>query len=173
MISYACPRYRGRGEVSCHPAYTPLNVSARRDIVRPAMFKRCYRDPLCDIVKPHDIAAVSRYRAVYARYRVPVHDIVGSVNEIPLVVRSSSRVHMSIDLGEAPPTADVHACIPRDAAARAPPPPHSPPPSPAPSPPLSSVMCRMRNADNGAPFYRVAQRRRALVQVHRNGACLR
>ena len=44
--------------------------------------------PLCDIVKPHDIAAVSRYRVVCARYRVPVHDIVCSVNAIPLVVRS-------------------------------------------------------------------------------------
>ena len=44
--------------------------------------------PLCDIVKPYDIAAVSRYRVVCARYRVPVHDIVCSVNVIPLVVRS-------------------------------------------------------------------------------------
>ena len=44
--------------------------------------------PCCDIVKPHDITAVSRYRVVCARYREPVHDIVGSVNEIPLAVRS-------------------------------------------------------------------------------------
>ena len=44
--------------------------------------------PMCDIVKPYDIAAVSRYRVVCARYREPVHDIVCSVNVIPLVVRS-------------------------------------------------------------------------------------
>ena len=44
--------------------------------------------PSCDIVKPHDLAAVSRYRVYCARYREPVHDIVGSVNEIPLAVRS-------------------------------------------------------------------------------------
>jgi hypothetical protein len=44
--------------------------------------------PCCDIVKPHDLAAVSRYRVVCARYREPVHDIAGSVNEIPLAVRS-------------------------------------------------------------------------------------
>ena len=35
-----------------------------------------------------DLAAASRYRVVRARYREPVHDIVGSVNEIPLAVRS-------------------------------------------------------------------------------------
>ena len=44
--------------------------------------------PCCDIVKPHDLAAVSRYRVVCARYREPVHDIAGSVTEIPLAVRS-------------------------------------------------------------------------------------
>ena len=44
--------------------------------------------PCCDIVKPHDLAAVSRYRVVCARYREPIHDIAGSVNEIPLAVRS-------------------------------------------------------------------------------------
>ena len=42
----------------------------------------------CDIVKPHDIVAASRYRAGSARYRAQAHDIVGSVNEIPLVARS-------------------------------------------------------------------------------------
>ena len=65
----AFPRYRERD----------ARYRAARDVIAA---------PCCDIVKPHDIAGVSRYRVVCARYREPVHDIVGSVNEIPLAVRS-------------------------------------------------------------------------------------
>ena len=65
----AFPRYRERD----------ARYRAARDVIAA---------PSCDIVKPHDIAGVSRYRVVCARYREPVHDIVGSVNEIPLAVRS-------------------------------------------------------------------------------------
>ena len=65
----ADPRYRER----------EARYRAARDVIAA---------PCCDIVKPHDIAAMSRYRVVRARYRDPVHDIVGSVNDIPLAVRS-------------------------------------------------------------------------------------
>ena len=71
----------GKAWYRAHPRYREREARYRaaRDVIAA---------PCCDIVKPHDLAAVSRYRVVFARYREPVHDIVGSVNEIPLAVRS-------------------------------------------------------------------------------------